>query len=194
MSGHAKSRFRRAAKAEKRRARAPLDPIDAAEQVWTSEVPKDDAQAYALSTRILYVASLVEWSFALEAQNLGLNIGEVLLLDALRRFGPPYEASPAQLKAHFLISFAGIGKRIERLERLSYVERRPHATDRRSQIIRLTPAGWTLLHKHETDVHSLHFNAIMKLPRADRQSLAALLKKLQKGIETAKDQTDERSK
>ena len=39
------------------------DPIDLAQHKWSGDVPERDARIYALSTRILYVSSLVQASF-----------------------------------------------------------------------------------------------------------------------------------
>ena len=163
-----------------------IDPIDDAEREWRADVSERDAAIYALSTRILYVSTLVEWSFERESQEAGLNSGESLVLDALRRLGPPYEASPAQLREHFLISFAGIGKRIARLEEKGLVERRQNETDRRSQIIRLTDAGMAQLHRSGAVYDAIHARALRKLKPDEARTLARLLKKVQQEIEAAR--------
>lgn len=166
----------------------PGDSIDTAEQDWTTDVSEESALIYALSTRILHVASLVERSFEGEAQRAGLNTGEMLVLDTLRRLGPPYAASPAQLKRRFLLSFAGIGKRINRLEELGYVKRGAHATDRRSQTVHLTDSGLALLYRSENDPLMPHRRSLMDLTSAELKSLSRILKKVQQGIELAKSQ------
>ena len=148
--------------------------------------PKKSALVFALSTRILHVASLFKWSFERESRHLGLNPGESLVLDTLRRQGPPYVATPAQLKKHFLLSFGGIGKRIKRLEQLGYVQRSAHVSDGRSQLIRLTPTGLGLLLQPQEGIHSPHTRALMQLPADELESLSRILKKVQKGIEQAR--------
>lgn len=162
------------------------DRIDIAEREWSFDSSERDAQLYALSTRILYVASLVEWSFERESQKHGLNSGEMLVIDALRRLGPPYEASPAQLRAHFIISFAGIGKRLTRLEQLGYVERRAHETDGRSQIIRLTDKGLALLRSSREGNEDVHTRALRNLPPGQARTLAAILRNVQQEIDAAR--------
>ncbi len=165
------------------RSRNEPDPIDLAQDKWSGDVSERDARIYALSTRILYVSSLVEASFENDAQRYGLNSGEVLVLDALRRLGPPYEASPAQLKAHFFISFAGIGKRLARLEERGFVERRTNADDRRGQIVRLTEAGLALLHESREGNEAPHIHALRSLEPDQLRALSDALKALQSGIE-----------
>jgi DNA-binding MarR family transcriptional regulator len=159
------------------------DPIDLAQDKWSADVSERDARIYALSTRILYVSSQVAASFEEESQRLGLNSGEVLVLDALRRLGPPYEASPAQLKAHFFISFAGIGKRLARLEERGLIERRTNAEDRRGQIVRLTETGLALLHESRAGNEAPHMQALRSLGPGQLEALSDALKALQDGIE-----------
>ena len=127
----------------------------------------------------------MEHEFQREAHSIGLSAGEVMVLDALRRLGPPYESSAAQLKDHFLISFAGIGKRVQRLERLGFVTRTVNPDDRRSQTVRLTAAGLTLLRKRFRDRYAKHIRAVMQLSRAERQQFARTLRRLQQRIEAA---------
>ena len=161
------------------------DNIDVAERLWSAEISdisRQHAQLYALSTRLLYVASLVEWSFERDSQKAGLNSGEILVLDALLRLGPPYEASPTQLRAMFFISMAGMGKRLSRLEELGYVDRRPHETDGRSQVIRLTEAGLALFRDAHVLSDEFHTRALAKLPRTELRALSSILRNLQQEI------------
>jgi DNA-binding MarR family transcriptional regulator len=166
-----------------RRRRAGADPIDRAAGTWAAEVSDQAAEAYALSFRIVTIAALIEQGFREEVRPLGLNGGEVLVLDALRRTGPPYESSAARLKDSFLVSFAGIGKRLERLERRGYVERRADSSDRRRQLVRLTPAGLALLRDGFRKRYAGHIRALMALPPAERRQLAASLRRVQGLIE-----------
>ncbi|MFL6602447.1 MAG: MarR family winged helix-turn-helix transcriptional regulator [Steroidobacteraceae bacterium] len=155
------------------------DPIEAAAAAWATEVPGTAAEAYALVIRIVTLAGLIEHNFQLEAHSIGLSAGEVMVLDALRRLGPPYESSAALLKDHFLISFAGIGKRVQRLERLGYVVRRVNPGDRRSQTVRLTASALALLRKRFRNRYAKHVRAVMQLPATERQQLARTLRRLQ---------------
>jgi DNA-binding MarR family transcriptional regulator len=160
-----------------------LDAIDIAEDLWSGVASGRDAQIYALSTRILYVSSLVQASFEAGSARHGLNSGEMLVLDALFRLGAPYEASPARLKDHFFISFAGIGKRLARLEACGFIERRINDADRRGQIIRLTEAGRALLHEDIARNESPHVRALRRIAPGELGALSAMLKNLQAALE-----------
>ncbi len=167
------------------RAFAHDDPIEAAAAVWATEVSGAAAEAYALVIRIATLAGLMEREFKREAHSIGLSAGEVMVLDALRRLGPPYESSAALLKDHFLISFAGIGKRVKRLERLGHVERSVNPKDRRIQTVRLTDSALTMLRKRFRHRYAKHIRAVLKLSPAERRQLGRTLRRLQMRIDPA---------
>lgn len=154
------------------------DPIDAAEKAWVAHFTEREARIFAIGSRLLRVASLVERSFAKEVQPLGLTGGEMNLLDALRRLGAPYQTSPARLKQQFLMSFAGVGKRIAQLEELGYVCRLADDTDGRSQIIRLTKDGLALLHSYEQSHETLHRRALEQFTDEELASLGDQLRRI----------------
>ncbi|MBB4614237.1 MarR family transcriptional regulator [Novosphingobium taihuense] len=161
------------------------DLIDQAEKVWALADDVANARINALSTRILEVARSVERSFEAQCRARGLSTGELLVLDALHRLGLPYEATPSQLRQHFFISFAGLGKRVNALEGLGYVERSQQVTDRRSQKIRLTSNGLHLLRAFDGRQNTIpHRVAIASLESAEQEMLAMLLRKLHRKIET----------
>ncbi len=175
----------RAGKRQEERAREADDPIEAAAAAWATEVSDAAAEAYALVIRVVTLAGLIEREFKREAHSIGLSAGEVMVIDALRRLGPPYESSAARLKDHFLISFAGIGKRVQRLERLGYVVRSVNPGDRRSQTVRLTPSAVTLMRKRFRNRYARHIRAVMQLSVAERRQLASTLRRLHQRIEVA---------
>jgi DNA-binding MarR family transcriptional regulator len=171
-------------RAARDRAFARNDPIEAAAAVWATEVSGAAADAYALVIRIATLAGLMEREFKREAHSIGLSAGEVMVLDALRRLGPPYESSAALLKDHFLISFAGIGKRVKRLERLGHVERSVNPKDRRIQTVRLTESALTMLRKRFRHRYAKHIRAVLQLSQAERRQLARTLRELQQRIDS----------
>jgi DNA-binding MarR family transcriptional regulator len=159
------------------------DAIEAAAVAWATEVSGAAAEAYALVVRVVSLAGLIQREFQREAHSIGLSAGEVMVLDALRRLGPPYESSAALLKDHFLISFAGIGKRVQRLERLGYIVRSVNQGDRRSQAVRLTTSGLAVLRTRFRNRYAKHIRAIMQLSNSERQQLSRTLRRLQQRIE-----------
>ena len=68
----------------------------------------------------------------------GLANGDFDLLAALRRQGPPYEASPGELAAAMLVTTGATTKRIDRLERQGYVTRQPTDATAGGRVVALT--------------------------------------------------------
>jgi DNA-binding MarR family transcriptional regulator len=71
------------------------------------------------------------------ARRLGLTGSEVLAVQYLARAG---ELTPGQLGALLQLSSGGTTALIHRLERAGHVNRHAHPRDRRSVVVRLTPA------------------------------------------------------
>jgi DNA-binding MarR family transcriptional regulator len=71
------------------------------------------------------------------ARRLGLTDSEVLAVQHLARAG---ELTPGQLGALLQLSSGGTTGLIHRLERAGHVSRHAHPRDRRSAVVRLTPA------------------------------------------------------
>ena len=59
------------------------------------------------------------------------------------RLGGEEPTTPADLRAQFNLTSAGITKRIDQVEAKGLIERRPHPTDRRSVTLHLTAEGET---------------------------------------------------
>jgi DNA-binding MarR family transcriptional regulator len=71
------------------------------------------------------------------ARRLGLTESEVLAIQHLARAG---ELTPGQLGALLQLSSGGATGLIHRLQRAGHVSRHAHPCDRRSAVLRLTPA------------------------------------------------------
>jgi DNA-binding MarR family transcriptional regulator len=75
----------------------------------------------------------------------GLARGMFDVLTTLRRAGPPHALAPRHLARSLLLSGAGMTSRLDRLEALKLITRRPEPRDRRSLKIQLTPSGLRLV-------------------------------------------------
>ena len=71
------------------------------------------------------------------ARRLGLTESEVLAIQHLARAG---ELTPGQLGGLLQLSSGGTAGLLQRLQRAGHVSRRAHPHDRRSVVVRLTPA------------------------------------------------------
>lgn len=106
-------------------------------EVW----PQLDPFAATVRWQLLQLGQLVQRSVDRVAAANGLSHAELAVLGALKRFGPPFEASPSQLQGAHWVTLPGLTKPIARLEALGYVTRRPNPADRRAVIVKLTPEG-----------------------------------------------------
>jgi DNA-binding MarR family transcriptional regulator len=106
-------------------------------EVW----PQLDPFAATVRWQLLQLGQLVQKSVDRVAAANGLSHAELAVLGALKRFGPPFEASPSQLQGAHWVTLPGLTKPIARLEALGYVTRRTNPADRRAVIVKLTPEG-----------------------------------------------------
>ena len=123
----------------------PSDLLDAALAAWAAGYDPVLVQSYSVTTRLLRLARSMERHMTRSAATEGLTSGDVLLLDALYRVGPPHRIAPTALKHYFFLSLAGVAKRVDRLAGLGFIRRVPNPDDRRGLFIELTPAGQAAL-------------------------------------------------
>lgn len=86
---------------------------------------------------------------------LGLSWETFSLIAALRRSGKPYELNPTELQRQSLLTSGAMTNRIDRVEALGLVQRRPDPEDRRGVLVQLTPAGRALADR----AIAVHFQA-----------------------------------
>lgn len=142
--------------------------LDEAMQRWSTGYDSELTRAYMMTVRLLRLARSIEIGLARTAASEGLTAGEVLVLDTLFRAGPPHRLPPTALKKHFVISLAGVAKRLERLLALGLIERVPNPDDRRGMLVQLTGDGIALLQRLvELDRHSSHILWPTALPEQD---------------------------
>ncbi len=116
---------------------------------------------------------------------LGLSWETFSLIAALRRSGKPYELNPTELQRQSLLTSGAMTNRINRVEALGLVERRPDSNDGRGVIVRLTPAGRALADKAIAVHFSQSANVLGTLNAREREQLDQLLKKLLNSLENA---------
>lgn len=170
---------------------APEDPIEAALAAW-SGYDAEVVRAYSVTARLLRVAHGVERGMAASATREGLTSGDVLLLDALYRAGPPHRITPTALKRYFLISLAGVSKRVDRLEALGFIVRIPNPIDRRGLYIGLTPDGRAALARLvQADAAAPHIVWPTALPAEEYAVLLAALTRAEQMLAiTGSDEND----
>jgi len=145
---------------------------------WRRERPDLDPSPVAIQGRIIRLSAHLLRHIEQWLAPMNLSWEAFSLLVTLRRSGKPYELRPTDILKESLLTSGAITNRIDRVEQMGLVERRPDANDRRSFMIRLTPAGKKLADK----AIEQHFDAVddllQVLNASERKQMAALLAKL----------------
>ena len=121
----------------------PRDQMDVILEQWRRERPDLDLSPIGVLGRIGQLAGLLGPPVEAVLARHGLGAGEFDVLTALRRAGAP--GKPSQLSDQLMMSRAGMTSRLDRLERMGWIERRLDPADRRSLRITLTDTGRALI-------------------------------------------------
>ena len=109
---------------------------------WEEQRPDLDPTAFRLVGAIMQLAQLMEAEFReLAAAEFSIGSGDLRVLMALRRAGPPYALRPTDLFQSLLVSSGAVTKQVERLVEGGYVKRVLPKGARRRRVIALTPKG-----------------------------------------------------
>ncbi|MNT06320.1 MarR family winged helix-turn-helix transcriptional regulator [Brevundimonas bullata] len=112
----------------------------------------------------------------------GLQHGEFDALATLRRSGAPEGLTPTALFEAAMMSSGGMTARIDRLEKAGLVERRPHPTDRRATLVRLTDKGFDLIESIMPSHEETARDILTPLSIDEQKTLNALLARLISGL------------
>lgn len=168
---------------DRQQIRPAQDSIDVFLNAWRRERPDLDPWPFAIFGRVnrlstQFLKHAEEW-----LAPLGLGWESFSLIVTLRRAGHPFELKPRDFYRESLLSSGAVTNRIDRVEAMGLVRRRPDSKDRRGVIVCLTPAGRTLADraiKH-------HFESLARtlsgFSVTERNDLARLLAKLLMAME-----------
>ena len=114
----------------------------------------------------------------------GIQPGDFDVLVTLRIFGEPYQLSPTALYRARCLSSGGLTKILHRLEQAGLVRRDSNPSDRRSQLIRLTPKGKRVVEAAMKDMARLEREILSHFHGNEAVQLSMLLSKLLIGIDS----------
>jgi DNA-binding MarR family transcriptional regulator len=154
------------------------DHVDELTDQWARERPELDTSALRLSARILRLERFLSRRIQSDLDAVGLSEGEVNVLAALRRAGPPYELTPTELYRGLLLSSGAMTNRIDRLQDAGLVHRIPDDDDRRRTRVALTERGRETI-DDAMDAHLRGLEGLLGfLDDDDRGALEDLLRKV----------------
>lgn len=155
-----------------------LDVVDHVLDEWRRERPDLDARALAVVGRILRLAGILERRANRALKRFAVPIWAFDVLGTLRRHGKPFSMTPTELMQSAMLSSGAMTNRIDRLEKLGLVARKPDPHDRRSLQVRLTPKGLKLVDAAAAVRFAEAADALRATSSADRKQFATLLRQL----------------
>jgi DNA-binding MarR family transcriptional regulator len=109
---------------------------------WQRERDDVDLQNFLLAIYFMRLGTLVDRAYDRHCQkSYGINGGDMRLMLALRRSGPPYVKRPTDLFRTLLVTSGAITKKVDRLVDMAYVERLPDPGHSGGFLVHLTKKG-----------------------------------------------------
>ena len=132
-----------------------------------------------VESTLMATASAIHQAYDSRLASLGLTLSLASVLAYVADFGPVNQTRTAE---HLGQGRAVTGTQIDRLEAAGLVERRPDPADRRVWLVAITPAGGELAASIADVDRVLRAELRSGISRADRQTLAATLVRLQHNV------------
>jgi DNA-binding MarR family transcriptional regulator len=154
------------------------DSIDRVRAQWNLERPDLNTRPMEIIGRILRIEFLAGVRMKRVFQLHGIDWGGFDVLATLRRCGAPYRMTPTGLYKELVLTSGAMTNRLDVLERAGLVERLPDPDDRRGTLIELTVKGKVLLDRAIEAHLQGEAEMVTRLSKAERKSLAGLLKKV----------------
>ena len=154
------------------------DEVDRIVEAWTHERPELDFAPLQVFSRVGRLARHLDRARKESFATSHLELWEFDVLSALRRAGHPYQLSPKALLQQTLVSSGTMTNRIDRLVERGLVIRRTDPNDGRGVIVVMTPQGRDSVDTAISSLIDAETVLLNKLPVADRERLAGLLRKL----------------
>lgn len=109
---------------------------------WQAERSDLDLQNFLLAIYFMRLGTLVDRAFDRTCQKkYGINGGDMRMLLALRRSGPPYFKRPTDLFRALLVTSGAITKKVDRMVQAGFVERLPDPGHNGGFLVHLTRPG-----------------------------------------------------
>jgi DNA-binding MarR family transcriptional regulator len=154
------------------------DHVDRVLEQWGAERPDMDVSPMAVIGRLKRLSRLIEAETRRTFSAHGLDPASFDVLATLRRSGPPYRLTPAELMRAAMVTSGAITQRLDRLEDRGLVTRTPSASDGRVVHVALTDEGGALIDRVLPDHLATESRLLAALGKADHDALADTLRNL----------------
>lgn len=149
--------------------------------------PPTDPLTASIQARLFALSRAIDAEIGRIATENDLNTGELVILGALKRMGPPHQSTASDLQRLHWISLPGLMKQLGRLEDQGLIEREVDPEDRRRSFVRLTRKAHAMFAKLEKRPQERMFTAIWDLPLADRRRINTALGDLMDAVRPSLD-------
>ncbi|MGO1539573.1 MAG: MarR family winged helix-turn-helix transcriptional regulator [Leucobacter sp.] len=154
------------------------DEVDRILAEWTAARPDLDIAPLAVFSRLARISKHLDRARAQAFERSGLASWEFDVLAVLRRGGAPYRLSPKVLVQQTMVSSGTMTNRIDRMVQRDLVRRLTDPNDGRGVLVEMTEQGQTLVDAAMTRLTDAEELLLGGVPRAERERLAALLRRL----------------
>jgi DNA-binding MarR family transcriptional regulator len=137
--------------------------------------PPTDPLTASIQARLFALSRAIDAEIGRIAAENGLNTGELVILGALKRMGPPHQSTASDLQRLHWVSLPGLMKQLNRLEEQGLIEREVDPQDRRRAFVRLTRKAHAMFARLEHRPQERMFSAIWAMPLADRRRIHTAL-------------------
>ena len=159
------------------------DEVDRIIADWSSARPDLDLAPLAIFSRLWRVTKHLDRARSHAFERSGLTSWEFDVLAVLRRGGEPFRQSPKVLVQQTMVSSGTMTNRIDRLVERGLVIRLTDPNDGRGVLVEMTPNGLTLVDAAMTRLSDAEERMLGGMPRAERERLQVLLRRLASSID-----------
>jgi DNA-binding MarR family transcriptional regulator len=154
------------------------DEVDRIAAAWQREQPDLDLAPLHVLSRVTRLARHLDRVRRTAFGAHGLDAGEFDVLAALRRSGPPYQASPGRLSTETMVTSGTMTARVDKLESRGLVHRSTDPADGRAVIVALTDQGRDVVGAAVAALVAAESDLLTDLAGDDRAALADLLRRV----------------
>lgn len=154
------------------------DRIDQFELAWIEVYPDLDPWPLRIFGRVSRLAGIIERQGKGLRADLGIQLGEIQVLAALRRAHPDFTASPKKLAQLTLVTSAAVTGRLNSLESKGLVSRHIDESNRRNILVTLTPEGLKFIESYINTVVSRQSSITSQLSDQERDECVEALRRL----------------
>jgi DNA-binding MarR family transcriptional regulator len=158
---------------------------------WKVQSPWIDAIPVAIIVRMKRATAIFDRARDRLGKSFGIGNGEIMVLDALRRVGPPNRLNPGRLLQELMAPSGTMTSWIDKLSKLGFVKRMADPDDRRGVLVQLTARGRRVASEVDKMAreqwHGTPHAALADFKPTELEDLADLLRKLCISLEDSSD-------